>query len=230
MAKNKLRQFAELLEFPNVIQHPFSGPAAHDHPVKGSWSKQVFGDSNHPVVVELGCGKGEYTLALAKSNPLGVYVGIDRKGNRIWRGAKTALSEPVPNAYFLRTPIEELHHCFAEEEIDRIWITFPDPQPGLKREKKRLTAPDMLSRYTLLLKPGGALCLKTDSRELWEYSIEQIHEFFLIETLSEDLYHDKALNKLDEYGSLTGIQTFYEKKYLAEGKPICFIKATKKNM
>ena len=155
MGKDKLRRFAEVETFANVLQ------LDEGKPLRGQWSKEHF-KNNNPVVLELACGKGEYTVNLAQLFPDKNFIGVDYKGNRIWRGAKTALEEGVHNVAFLRIQIENLLDYFAKGEVDEIWITFPDPQPQLSREKKRLTSPRFLEKYIEVLKPGGYVNLKTD--------------------------------------------------------------------
>jgi tRNA (guanine-N7-)-methyltransferase len=153
VGKDKIRRFAEIDTFSNVFQLDAGKP------LKGVWAGEFF-KNNHPVVLELACGKGEYTVNLAQLFPDKNFIGIDYKGNRIWRGAKTALEENVPNVAFLRIQIENIVDYFAPGEVDEIWITFPDPQPQLGREKKRLTSPRFLDMYKQFLKPGGYINLK----------------------------------------------------------------------
>lgn len=187
-------------------------------PFKGEWAKEFFKNSN-PVVLELACGKGEYTVNLAQMFPEKNFIGIDYKGNRIWRGAKTAVEENIPNVGFLRIQIENLVDYFGENEIDEIWITFPDPQPQISREKKRLTSSRFLNLYKQMLKPGGFINLKTDNDGLHAYTAEKIEELGLpLHIKTEDLYHspyaDEVLN----------IKTYYEKKYLKDNKNINYLK------
>jgi tRNA (guanine-N7-)-methyltransferase len=183
MGKDKLRRFAEIETFSNVLQ------LDEGKPYKGEWSKSFFKNDN-PVVLELACGKGEYTVNLAVLFPDKNFIGIDYKGNRIWRGAKTALEDGVNNVAFLRIQIENLEDYFGPGEVDEIWITFPDPQPQLSREKKRLTSPRFLDKYILLLKPGGCVNLKTDNDGLYAYTAEKIAELKLKEHINTaDLYH-----------------------------------------
>src|SRR6195952_1312475 len=172
MGKDKLRRFAEIETFSNVLQ------LDEGKPYKGGWSKSFFKNDN-PVVLELACGKGEYTVNLAQLFPGKNFIGVDYKGNRIWRGAKTAVEDGVNNVAFLRIQIENLLDYFAHGEIDEIWITFPDPQPQLSREKKRLTSPRFLTKYKELLKPGGNVNLKTDNDVLHAYTAEKIVEWRL---------------------------------------------------
>ncbi|QXV66037.1 tRNA (guanosine(46)-N7)-methyltransferase TrmB [Mucilaginibacter sp. 21P] len=212
MGKDKLRRFAEIETFDNVVQ------LEAGQPYKGKWAIDFFKNEN-PVVLELACGKGEYTVNLAQMFPHKNFIGIDYKGNRIWRGAKTAIEEGVPNVGFLRIQIENLLDYFAPGEVDEIWITFPDPQPQLSREKKRLTSPRFLEKYKELLKPGGFVNLKTDNDGLHAYTVEKILELGLnIAARTEDLYHSPYADEV------LSIKTYYEKKYLASNKNINYVK------
>jgi tRNA (guanine-N7-)-methyltransferase len=170
-------------------------------------------------VVELACGKGEYTVNLAVLFPDKNFIGIDYKGNRIWRGAKTAVEDGVANVAFLRIQIENLLDYFAPGEIDEIWITFPDPQPQLSREKKRLTSPRFLNMYQQLLKVGGFINLKTDNDDLHTYTADKIDELKLsLYVKTEDLYNSAHANEV------LSIKTYYEKKYLKDNKNINYLK------
>ncbi|HEK18824.1 MULTISPECIES: tRNA (guanosine(46)-N7)-methyltransferase TrmB [unclassified Mucilaginibacter] len=212
MGKDKLRRFAEIETFSNVMQLDAGKP------LKGNWAKDFFKNGN-PVVLELACGKGEYSVNLAKMFPDKNFIGIDYKGNRIWRGAKTALEEGVNNVGFLRIQIENLLDYFAPGEVDEIWITFPDPQPQLSREKKRLTSPRFLQKYKELLKPGGYVNLKTDNDGLHAYTAEKIEELgLLLSVRTENLYHSPYVTEV------LSIKTYYEKKYLADNKNINYLK------
>ncbi|RFZ92383.1 tRNA (guanosine(46)-N7)-methyltransferase TrmB [Mucilaginibacter conchicola] len=212
MGKDKLRRFAEIETFDNVIQ------LEAGQPYKGKWAPDFFKNQN-PVVLELACGKGEYTVNLARMFPEKNFIGIDYKGNRIWRGAKTAIEDGVPNVGFLRIQIENLLDYFAPGEVDEIWITFPDPQPQLSREKKRLTSPRFLDKYKELLKPGGFVNLKTDNDGLHAYTAEKIEELGLkLAVRTEDLYHSPYADEV------LSIKTYYEKKYLAHSKNINYLK------
>jgi len=212
MGKDKLRRFAEIETFGNVLQ------LDEGKPNKGHWSKAFF-KNDKPVILELACGKGEYTVNLARLFPDKNFIGIDYKGNRIWRGAKTALEEGVNNVAFLRIQIENLLDYFAKGEVDEIWITFPDPQPQLSREKKRLTSPRFLEKYIEVLKPGGFVNLKTDNDGLYEYTAEKIKELDLNEHINTaDLYHSEFADEV------LSIKTYYEKKYLADNKNINYLK------
>ena len=212
MGKDKLRRFAEVATFSNVLQLD-AGKA-----FKGQWSKGFFKNSN-PVVLELACGKGEYAVNLARLFPDKNFIGIDYKGNRIWRGAKTALEEGVSNVGFLRIQIENITDYFAPGEVDEIWVTFPDPQPQVSREKKRLTSPRFLERYKSILKPGGYINLKTDNDGLHAYTAGIIAETGLVlHVKTEDLYNSDFVNEV------LSIKTYYEKKYLQHDKNINYLK------
>ncbi len=212
MGKDKLRRFAEIATFPNVVE------LEAGQPFKGSWSAKLF-KNDQPLILELACGKGEYTVNLARLFPEKNFIGIDYKGNRIWRGAKTALEEGISNVAFLRIQIENILDYFGEGEVGEIWITFPDPQPQISREKKRLTSPRFLEKYKQILKPGGLIHLKTDNDGLHAYTVEKIEELGLkLFARTEDLY---ASDLVDE---VLSIKTYYEKKYLAHEKNINYLK------
>ncbi len=212
MGKDKLRRFAEIETFDNVLQLDAGKP------YKGQWSKGFFKNDN-PVVLELACGKGEYTVNLAVMFPDKNFIGIDYKGNRIWRGAKTAIEDGVKNVAFIRMQIETLTEFFAPGEVDEIWITFPDPQPQLSREKKRLTSPRFLNMYKEVLKPGGCINLKTDNDGFYEYTAGKIQELNLKEHINTaDLYHSEFADEV------LSIKTYYEKKYLKDNKNINYLK------
>lgn len=217
MAKRKLQNFAELETFEHVIQHPFEKDD-FDHPLKGKWASEFF-KNNKPITLELGCGKGEYTVALAQKHPERNYLGVDIKGSRIWRGAKTAFEENMQNVGFIRTQIDRITNFFIPGEIDEIWVTFPDPQPQKTRIRKRLTSPPFLDRYRQILKPGGIVHLKTDSAFLFAYTEEVIAEQKLeVLRISHDIDKDFPGDELLE------IRTFYEMKFRQTGVPINYVK------
>lgn len=212
MGKDKLRRFAEISTFQNVIE------LEDGKILKGNWAKKHF-KNNYPVILELGCGKGEYTVNLAKLYPEINFIGIDYKGNRIWRGAKTAIEECIPNVAFLRIQIENLLDYFTTDEISEIWITFPDPQPQVSREKKRLTSPRFLNMYKIVLQKNGSIHLKTDSDLLYTYTNEKIKELGLISHINtNDLYNSSFVDEV------LSIKTYYEKKYLENDKNINYLK------
>ncbi len=211
MGKDKLRRFAEIETFANVYQ------LEEGKPLKGNWAKEHFKNDN-PVVLELACGKGEYTVNLAQLFPDKNFIGVDYKGNRIWRGAKTGIEEGINNVAFLRIQIENLLDYFADGEIDEIWITFPDPQPQDSREKKRLTFPAFLNRYKQALKQGGKVNLKTDNDQLYAYTCEKVEELGLkIHKNTDHLYTSEFADEV------LSIKTYYEKKYLLHDKNINYI-------
>lgn len=212
MGKDKLKRFAEIATFNNVIE------LDNGKIFKGQWAQSHF-QNNNPIILELGCGKGEYTVNLAKLFPEINFIGVDYKGNRIWRGAKTAIEEEIPNVAFLRIQIENLLDYFSENEITEIWITFPDPQPQISREKKRLTSTRFLDKYKSILKSKGFIHLKTDSDLLYAYTNEKINELGLkTHNCSDNLYKSDLVNEV------LSIKTYYEKKYLAHDKNINYIK------
>lgn len=216
MAKNKLKRFADLEGMQRVYQ-PGTAYSDRDYHLKGKWGSEVFGNTR-PIVLELGCGKGEYTVGLSRMFPNQNFIGIDRKGARIWRGAKTINEEQVMNAAFMRAQIQHLGSIFEPQEISSIWITFPDPQPQKTREKSRMTAPRFLDMYRKLLVPGGRVHLKTDSLPLYEYSVECANAAgATIHVSTSDLYATLDADPVLD------IKTTYEKRFLAEGLKICYL-------
>lgn len=217
-SKNKLKRFRENESFENVVQPSREEITGGSFSLKGKWNKEFF-KNDRPIVLELGCGKGEYSVALAQANPDKNFLGIDIKGARFWRGAKTALEENLDNVGFMRTQIELIDLLFDENEVDEIWITFPDPQIKYKRTKHRLTNSDFLQKYKYVLKPGGVVNLKTDSEFMHGYTLGLLHgEGHEILQANHDVYKNEYSPK-----EVTGIQTFYEKQYLEKGKPITYI-------
>ena len=217
-SKNKLKRFIENESFDNVIQPSRDDLIKFNFVFRGKWKKKVFKNSN-PIVLELGCGKGEYTVNLAKLNPNKNYIGIDIKGARFWRGAKTSIEEKLENVIFLRTQIELLDFVFEKNEIDEIWLTFPDPQIKFQRRKHRLTNTKFLSIYKNILNDSGIIHLKTDSEFLHGYTLGKLEEMSINPIVSNhDIY--KNSNAPDE---ATQIQTHYEKIYLNEGKKITYL-------
>ena len=231
MGKGKLSKFAENLTFGCLVQPEADAILKEDQPLKGKWNSDMFcslaGGKEAPIVVELGCGKGEYTIDLSQRRPQYNYIGVDIKGARLWRGAKTATEQALPNVAFLRTRIEFINHIFAEDEISEIWVTFCDPQP--KNANKRLTSPPFLDRYRRFLKKGGIVHLKTDSQELHEYTLEVVREQGLeLLCATSDLYGQAASQFegaafLQEHPELFQVQTHYEKMFLEQGKPITYL-------
>ncbi len=216
VGKKKLQRFAEMQEFNNVVQAGAGEVLSRQHSLYGKWAAEFFGNRG-PVILELGCGKGEYTVELARMFPERNFVGIDIKGARMWKGARHALYNNLDNAGFLRTRIEMISSFFARNEVDGIWITFPDPQP--RKSRKRLTAPAFLNRYREFLRQKGNVHLKTDSRELYEYTLSVLeHNRLKVIEKTSDLYGSGATCPV------LSIRTYYEKQFLEQGKPICYIK------
>lgn len=216
MSKGKLEKFAEMATFSNVLQPPFEEVFQKDFHLKGKWNADFF-HKDQPITLELGCGKGEYTVGLAKLYPERNFMGIDIKGARIWRGARTAREQNLKNVGFLRTRIDFIESFFAPQEIQEIWITFPDPQ--LKKNLKKLTSSRFLNRYIKMLQEDGYINLKTDSAELFHYTLALIkHNNLPLIFASEDLYASDYENEL------LSIKTFYEKMWLEEGKPIHYLR------
>ena len=219
-SKNKLKRFRENETFPNVIQPERDDVLKGKFPYKGSWRKDFFKNKN-PIVLELGCGKGEYTVHLAQRSPHINHIGIDIKGARFWRGAKTAIEEGYTNVCFIRMQVELIVQCFAEGEVDEIWITFPDPQIKYKRTKHRLTQPDLLKIYKTVLKSGGLIHLKTDSEFLFGYTLGIVSQMGVIKYAHHDIY-----NNSDAPDIATEIQTFYENQFLEKKKAISYMNFT----
>ncbi len=219
-SKNKLKRFRENETFPNVIQPERASILNGEFPYKGIWRKEFFKNDN-PIVLELGCGKGEYTVHLAQRSPKVNHIGIDIKGARFWRGAKTAIEENMDNVCFIRTQVELIEHCFAVDEVDEIWITFPDPQIKYKRTKQRLTHPELLAAYKSVLKPNGLVHLKTDSEFLFGYTLGIVSQTGKIEYAHHNIY-----NNSDAPEVATVVQTFYENQFLKENKAITYMKFT----
>jgi tRNA (guanine-N7-)-methyltransferase len=216
MSKKKLQRFAENQTFPNLFQPSPQEMYEREFELKGCWNKNYFHNEN-PIVVEFGCGKGEYTIGLAQKYPDKNFIGVDIKGARLWRGCKTAHEAGLKNAAFVRNKIEFVNSLFAAGEVSEIWITFPDPQP--KKPKKRLTSSRFLSHYAKLLKPGGIIHLKTDNEPLHIYTLDILkHNNLELLFASDDLYHSGSADEI------LSIQTFYEKQFLAKGMKITYLK------
>lgn len=218
-SKNKLKRFKENETFSNVFQPTRSELVDQTYQYKGFWNEKVF-KNNNPIVLELGCGKGEYSVALAQKFPNKNFIGIDIKGARFWRGAKTAVEENIPNVAFIRTQIELIEYVFANNEVDEIWITFPDPQIKYKRTKHRMTNSAFLQRYKNVLKPDGIMNLKTDSEFMHGYTLGLLHgEGHEVLYANNDVYRQEGSPE-----EVTAIQTFYESQYLEQNKPITYIR------
>ncbi len=218
-SKNKLKRFRENETFENVIQPTREDVVGDNFPFKGKWKSSFFKNEN-PLVIELGCGKGEYSVNLAREYPEKNFVGIDIKGARFWKGAKTAIEDNLSNVGFVRTQIELIDFIFDKNEVDEIWITFPDPQIKYKRTKHRLTNSDFLQKYKAILKKEGIVHLKTDSEFMHGYTLGLLkgeeHEILYA-------HHDVYSNEYSPK-EVTSIQTFYEMQYLEQKKPITYIK------
>jgi len=218
-SKNKLRRFKENETFANVFQPKRDELINSNFNLKGNWITSVF-KNNNPLILELGCGKGEYSVALAQKYPNKNFIGIDIKGARFWRGAKTAIEEQINNVAFLRTQIELIDYAFAQNEVDEIWITFPDPQIKYKRTKHRMTNSTFLEKYKKILKPEGVVNLKTDSEFMHGYTLGLLQG-----AGHEVLYANHNVYKQEgSPDEVTSIQTFYESQYLEQNKPITYIR------
>lgn len=216
MGKNKLKKFAEMEALPNVIQMPFGKLKEEGFAMSGNWNRDFF-HNNNPIILELGCGRGEYTVGLAREFPECNFIGIDIKGARMWAGAKEAHLEGLQNVGFLRTNIELLCSFFAPGEIAEIWITFPDPQ--MKKTRKRLTATNFLEMYNRILTPNGIIHLKTDSQFLFEYTSRLIELNRLpIVNKCDDIYANP-----DNNNRILHIHTHYENQWLTRGLTIKYI-------
>jgi len=216
VGKKKLQRFAEMETFNHVVQAQFDEVFNKDYELKGKWKKEFFGNDN-PIVLELGCGKGEYTVGLAKQNQDRNFIGIDIKGARMWRGASTAKEEKILNVGFIRTRIDLINSFFSDGEIQEIWVTFPDPQP--KKHYKRLTSTRFLGYYQKILKENGFVNLKTDNADLYAYTRALVKLNKLeIEVDTDNLYNSGLVDEK------LAIKTFYEQQFLEQGKPIHYIK------
>lgn len=236
MGHGKLKKFAENLTFRCLLQPDASAVLAdkepgsrqlvlRDHPIKGNWGREMFGNSN-PIVLELGCGKGDYTIALAQRNPDINYIGVDIKGARLWAGAKYATENAIPNVAFLRTRIEFIGAFFGPGEVSQIWLTFSDPQLR-GSENARLSSPMFLERYRRFLRPGGIVHLKTDSRYLYEYTqaVCKVNGLNIL-AYGSDIYGDGIHMHPVSVDEVTQVQTFYEKMFLEMGLPITYMAFT----
>jgi len=225
MSKKKLARFAAIQEFKNVKEHSQSSEHIDDYTLKGNWHTQYFKNQN-PIVLELGCGKGEYTIGMAANNANKNYIGTDLKGNRIWVGAKNALENDIENVAFLRIRIENIERCFAPNEVSEIWITFPDPQPQKTRERKRLSHPQFLDRYKNVIKKGGVIHLKTDNEPLFLFTLETINQRNCkVLSYTNNLYGSGtvAYNEQLIPQETKTIKTHYEKLFSEKGFNICYV-------
>jgi tRNA (guanine-N7-)-methyltransferase len=227
MAKNKLKKFREIRSFDFVFENPDpKNPAllryeTEQVDLKGKWVSEHF-KNNKPLILELACGRGEYTVALAEAYPEKNFMGLDVKGARIWKGANDVSDKKLTNAAFLRTRIEQINLFFGTEEVDEIWITFPDPFTRGSKENKRLTSKAFLKRYVLLLKPGGIINLKTDDEGLYQFTLETLDEWKNAKILyqNDDIY--AAELKFNELS----YKTYYERAHLEAGKTIKYVRFT----
>ena len=218
MGKNKLEKFAENATFPNFFQPSQVKVMENGFALKGKW-RSCFFQNDNPIVLELACGRGEYTVALAAKYPDKNFIGIDRKGARMWKGCKESIQTQLINVAFLRTQIGLIKYFFAEGEVDEIWLTFPDPHAARSKTSKRLTSPLFLDFYKHILKPNGVIHLKTDSELLYQYTLEIIEnlQYNVLETNADihaSVHTNEDLN----------IQTYYETKWREEGIPIKYIR------
>ncbi len=218
-SKNKLKRFEENLTFKNVIQPSREILVDNNFEYKGKWN-DLFFKNNNPIIIELGCGNGEYSIELAKLNPEKNFIGIDIKGARFWRGAKTAVDEGLNNIAFVRSQIELIDKIFSMGEVSEIWITFPDPQIKFKREKHRLINLKFINLYKNILVPNGIINLKTDSEFLHGYMLGLIKSTNFLELIysNHNIYNNSGAPE-----DVLSIQTFYELKFLKQQKPITFI-------
>jgi len=217
MGKDKLSKFAAIKEYPHVFEHNEDETLA----LKGNWRKDFFKNDN-PIVLELGCGKGEYSVGLAKHFPNKNFIGCDIKGNRIYIGAKDSLEQGMTNVAFLRTRIDYITDYFSEGEIDEIWLTFSDPQP--KKPRKRLSSPLFIDRYRQILKKGGIVHMKTDSNLLFEYTEEEIKEKYELIESTWDLYGDITTDLDPLTREIFHIKTHYEQLFTSRGSVIKYCK------
>ena len=218
MGKGKLAKFADMASYENVFQYPYSVVEHVPFEMQGHWREQYF-HNDHPIVLELGCGKGEYTVELTKLYPDTNVIGVDINGARMWTGATQALQEGLKNVAFLRTNIEIIERFFSEDEVQEIWLTFSDPQ--MKNPRKRLTSTYFMERYRKFLVDGGIIHLKTDSNFLFTYTTYMVeHNHLPIEFRTEDLYGQSSIFN----SQLLTIQTYYESMWIARGLNIKYMK------
>jgi tRNA (guanine-N7-)-methyltransferase len=219
LAKRKLERFAENATFKHFFQPSFFDLQT-GFPLQGKWRKDFF-HNNNPIIVELGCGKGEYTVALAARYPERNFIGIDKKGARMWQGGKTSHEASMPNVAFVRSRAELIGSVFGKSEVNEIWITFPEPQPNSPRSKKRFTSSQFLSRYKQILRPGGILHLKTDSNLVFESTLEVIQSGgHILHFSCDDLYNNVSDEKVQD---VICVQTHYEKMWLGKGLTIKYL-------
>ncbi len=224
MAKKKLERFAEMKEFRCLFEPEMDQVRTGNFSLRGRWHEEYFGN-DHPITLELGCGKGEYTVELAQRYPRRNFIGVDVKGARLWRGSKTVHSEDLSNVAFIRTKIDFIEALFAPSEVDEIWLTFSDPQPTDHRGTKRLTGSAFLERYRRILRPGGSVHVKTDSAALYHATLKTLNaEGEDPLAAYEDIYGDDRKKMTPEELEAMEIKTFYERKFLSVGKKITYIR------
>jgi len=225
MGKDKLRKWEENKAFSHVFEPPLRPIITEGKTFnRGCWHSDVFKNQN-PITLELGCGKGEYSVGLASMFPERNFLGVDVKGHRFWRGAKTAKESGMTNVAFLRTRIEFIEAFFAPDEVDEIWLTFSDPQPKDEKGRKRLSSPFFIEKYKQFLKPGGLIHLKTDSTLLYEFTMEWLTEQGVEILLNSSNVYEDLWNELDkEWRHILGIRTFYEQMFMAEGEKIKYVR------
>lgn len=220
MSKGKLAKFADMERFPNVFQYPYSVVSGVPFAMRGHWRDEFFGN-NGPIILELGCGRGEYSVGLARRMADANFVGVDIKGARMWTGAKAAIEEKLPNVAFLRTNIEIIDRFFAPGEVQEIWLTFSDPQ--MKNVHKRLTSTFFLERYRHFLQDGGLIHLKTDSNFLYNYTLAMLaHNHIEAEIATEDLYNDGSIDAATR--DVLSIRTYYEQQWIDRGINIKYLR------
>ena len=220
MSKGKLAKFADMAKYENVFQYPYSVVENVPFEMRGHWNEEYFHNDN-PIVLELGCGKGEYTVGLAKLFPNVNFIGVDIKGARMWTGATQAINEGLKNVAFLRTNIEIIERFFTEDEVQEIWLTFSDPQ--MKNPRKRLTSTYFMNRYRKFLKDGGLVHLKTDSNFLFTYTTYMVERNKLpLLVRTEDLYHTDGFD--EQTNTILNIQTYYESMWIERGLNIKYMK------
>lgn len=221
MGHRKLKKFAEVAGFSNVFQTHLFPEDGEVFPLKGKWKTDYFKNDN-PIILELGCGRGEYTVELARRFPGRNFIGMDIKGARLWKGAKAALEENLKNVAFIRNRIDFIETYFAPGEVNEIWIPFPDPYPG--KEQKRLVAPPFIKRYRNIVPKGSVVHLKTDNPDLYEYALEQVKEHnYPLVCSSGNVYSDLKTLGAERFTMLTEIQTYYEKLFLTIGSKIHYV-------
>lgn len=222
MGKNKLSKFADMETFPHVFQCGDVATNPQPFPLRGQWGRNFF-KNDHPIVLELGCGRGEYTVGLGRLFPEKNFIGVDIKGARMWTGAKESLQEGLSNVAFLRTHIEFIDHFFSEDEVAEIWLTFSDPQ--MKKATKRLSSTYFLSRYRKFLTDGGLIHLKTDSNFLFTYTNFMVKANHLpVDFRTDDLYHTLEAEADEQVQRILAIQTYYEQQWMARGLSIKYLK------